>query len=323
MTPFRAIYEGIESFISGPGARLFGFLDGVLGISRIGSAAAGLAGAIGKILWPIGIIMSIFDGVSAYQNEEGNQYDRITAGISATIGDFLGAPLDLLKSLAAWVIGKFGFDETADAIREFSFEETIGNLLNGIFDFVGASVEWVKTLFTDPTEALSQLWTGLVGENGLFGIISDWLVGFYTWFTDLLPDVRELASRLRQQLIELLPERVRNLIGLDDVPMPGIPPAEQLGMATGNSLAVPRAGIDSLLPPMSQIGSSLRTSEVVDGVRERNAPAVIPIPVPQPAAAPASSGNGNGGGAFLLPAAPTIDILDAVPSYDARMYQGL
>jgi hypothetical protein len=186
MTPFRAIYEGVEGFISGPGARLFGFLDGVLGISKIGSAAAGLAGAIGKILWPIGIIMSIFDGVSAYQSEEGSQYDKITAGISATIGDFLGAPLDLIKNLGAWVLGKFGFDETADAIRDFNIEESITNLLNGIFDFPAKAIEWIKTLFTDPTAALGELWTGLVGEGGMLDILFTPLRLAIDWITKKL-----------------------------------------------------------------------------------------------------------------------------------------
>ena len=171
MTPFRGIYNGVEAFIAGPGAKLFGFLDGVLGITKIGSAAGGLVKVLGKVLWPIGIIMSLFDGVEAWRNENGSVYDKITAGISATIGDFIGAPLDLLKGLLGWVLGKFGFDETAKAIQDFSFEEKITDLLNGIFDFPAKAIAWVKTLFTDPTAALGDLWTALVGEGGLVDLL--------------------------------------------------------------------------------------------------------------------------------------------------------
>jgi len=171
MTPFRGIYNGVEAFISGPGAKLFGFLDGVLGITKIGGAASGLVKVLGKVLFPIGIIMSLFDGVEAWRSENGSIYDKITAGIAATVGDFIGAPLDLLKGLLGWVLGKFGFDETAEAIQNFSFEEKITDLLNGIFDFPAKAIAWVKTLFTDPTAALGDLWTALVGEGGLIDLL--------------------------------------------------------------------------------------------------------------------------------------------------------
>jgi hypothetical protein len=377
--------------------------------------------------------MSIFDGVSAYQNEEGSQYDRITAGISATIGDFLGAPLDLLKSLAAWVISKFGFDETADAIRSFSFEETIGNLLNGIFDFVGASVEWVKTLFTDPAAALSQLWNSIYSEGGLIDILFtpvrlaiDWITKKMGWreedaptfsFGALIQEGIDGVITLFKSAYEMLPpfsfsELVQQ--GIDNVmtmfrnafnalpsweditsaiisalPSWMVPDsmktpemrirereqaiaeeqdrisrseagenvyfgresvgrekslaeierltAEAEALRAGLSISRPEpqgfdefSGLDNSTTATtaesilsSQTGAALRTSEVVDAVRENNQPIVVPVPVPVPQPAPAPSGNENGGGAFLLPAAPTIDILDAVPSYDARMYQGL
>lgn len=364
MTPFRAIYNGVEGFITGPGAKIFGFIDGVLGISKAGSALAGLTKVLGKVLWPIGIIMSLFDGVNAWREENGSQYDKITAGISATVGDFIGAPLDLLKGLLAWVLGKFGFDETAQAIQDFSIEEKLTNLLNGIFDFPQKAFEWIKGAISDPTAALESLWTSLVGENGLFGVISDWLIGFYEWFVDLLPDVGAMASQLKQQLVDILPDWAKDLIGIDENqlsadqrrqtelasaqenlanlrtqeadlrastdPQAGYALqgnqaaqaaiekqiatlANELGVDTGTPLSIPSTGVESLMAPVSQTGSRLTTSEVVEGVRNSQQPTVIPVPVPQ--AAPAPAGNGNGGGAYLLPAAPTMDVMDPVSQY--------
>lgn len=405
MTPFRAIYEGIESFITGPGAKIFGFIDGVLGISRIGAAAGGLLKVMGKILWPIGILMSIFDGVSAYQDEEGSQYDRITAGISAAIGDFLGAPLDLIKNLAAWVVGKFGFDETAEAIQNFSFEETIGNLFNGIFDYVGSAVNWVKTLFTDPSEALSQLWTGIVGEGGLIDLLFAPVRSAIDWITKTLGWREEDAPTF--SFGELIQEGIDGVVEMFRNAFAALPSFEEIKAAIVASLPswmVPdsfktpemriqereraiaeeqdrisrseageniyfgretagreesRAEIErlnaeieslradraqrieptanerieptaiqptesSITPaPSSQTGSALRTADVVEAVRERsNQPVVVPVPVPQPAPAPAPSNGGGAGGAYLLPDAPTMDLMDGVPMYDPSFYLG-
>ena len=44
-------------------------------------------------------------------------------------------------------------------------------MVGAVFAPVKAAVKWVKTLFTDPREALNQLWQGLVGEGGLLDII--------------------------------------------------------------------------------------------------------------------------------------------------------
>ena len=76
--------------------------------------------------------------------------------------------------------------------------------------------------------------------------------------------------------------------------------------------------VQQIIAGTLQTGSDLLTEEPPS-----SQPIVVPVPVERPAVDRAPSGNGGGGGAYLLPASPTIDILDAVPSYDARMYQGL
>ena len=331
--------------------------------------------------------MSIFDGVSAYQSEEGSQYDKITAGISATIGDFLGAPLDLIKNLGAWVLGKFGFDETADAIRDFNIEESITNLLNGIFDFPAKAIEWIKTLFTDPTAALGELWTGLVGEGGMLDILFtplrlaiDWITkklgwreedaptfsfgalieeaidGVLTMFRNAfnaLPSWEQITAGIiaslpswmvpeglktpemriqeREQAVAEEQERISRSEAGENVYFgrESVGRAESQAEIERLNAEIEALRSETIIPPQvapsptSQTGAALRTSEVVEGVRERNGTQVIQVPVERPAVDRAPSGNGGGGGAYLLPASPTIDILDAVPSYDARMYQGL
>ena len=64
-----------------------------------------------------------------------------------------------------------------------------------------------------------------------------------------------------------------------------------------------------------QTGSSLTTSEVAEGVRERQAGGVVNNYYTAPTNEAGRGGNGNGGGAYLLPAAPTMDVMDPVSQY--------
>jgi len=354
MTPFRAIYSGVENFITGPGAKLFGFLDGVLGITKIGSAAGGLVKVLGKVLWPIGIIMSLFDGVEAWRSENGSQYDKITAGIAATVGDFIGAPLDLLKGLLSWVLSKFGFDETAKAIQDFSFEEKITNLINGIFDFPAKAIEWVKTLFTDPSAALGELWTKLVGEGGIIDILFAPARLAIDWITKTLGFREEDAPTF--SFGALIQEGIDGVVGMFRKAFAALPSFQDIKNAIVNALPafmVPdsfksdemriqerkdeidehraqiaegdnRFGPGNLysrekriaalqaeiqdLQPVLQVGGGLTADEIAAGVRERRAQVVNVYNNMN-----ATGGGGNGGGtAMILPATPTLDLMDPV-----------
>ena len=185
LSPLMKVSAGIADFIKGAGSGLFKFLDPFI------SGARGFASMFSKILWPIGVIMSIFDGVGAYRETNGDQYDKITAGISAAIGDFIGAPLDLLKSLLAWTLKKFGFDETAETITNFSIETKITDLFNGIFGMARDAFEWLSSVFKGEKsigEIMSDLWTTWLGGVATIG---DWV-----WNKAIKPITEWFAEKL-------------------------------------------------------------------------------------------------------------------------------
>jgi hypothetical protein len=247
MGPIRAVGNGFNAYIVGAGAKLFGFLDGVLGISQGAADAGKFLKFMGRLLWPLGIFMSLLDGIEAYKNTEGSEWEKFTAGISAFIGDFLGAPLDLLKNGLAWVLGKFGFDEESEQIKNFSIEEKIKNLVQSVLDFPLKAFEWIKTLFTDPTTALKELWTGLVGTaSTLLDIlwlpvntfidwvtkklgwraedapnfnlresITGWVTDFWNWFSGWLPDVNKIANSFVEKIKSILPDWVVDAVGIN------------------------------------------------------------------------------------------------------------
>jgi len=182
LTPLKNAGKAVTDFTAGAGAKLFEFIKG------LGGGSGGFLKLVGKVLKPIGFLFSAFDGVTAFMDSDKDGFiAKLGDGIGAFLGDFIGAPFDLLKSGVAWIVKKlFGVEVNEDGsipegqglpgfiltkLNSFSFEETIGAIVSGLFQVVQDAVDWVKLLFTDPTAALGALWTGIVGEGGLLDIL--------------------------------------------------------------------------------------------------------------------------------------------------------
>ena len=200
--PIKSVTKGITDFAAGAGKGIIDFFEPyVKGAAKFGSL-------FGKILWPIGFLFSAFDGVTAYRDGEGKSLiDRLGDGIGGFVGDFIGAPFDLLKSGINWVFDNvFGVqrDENGNVMgegwaawaskkmSEFSFEETIKTLVDAPFNMIQKAVDWVKGLFTDPTTTLQNLWDTTVVALGntpfatigrLVGDAAEWIKSKFTWST--------------------------------------------------------------------------------------------------------------------------------------------
>lgn len=206
LKPLMAVSAGIGKWAGGAGSKIMDF------IRSFGGKAGGFVKIVGKILWPIGFLMSLFDGVKAYQESDADgSIAKFGDGIGGLLGSFIGAPFDLLKKGISWVIKKlFGVETNEDGtipegqgmagwivkqLESFSFEETIKKLVSGVFGIVQGAVDWVKLLFTDPSEALTKLWTGLVGKGGLVDILMipfnaavTWAMKKFGWSDENAPD---------------------------------------------------------------------------------------------------------------------------------------
>tara|TARA_E500000178_G_scaffold110814_1_gene110578 strand:- start:801 stop:2645 length:1845 start_codon:yes stop_codon:yes gene_type:complete len=101
------------------------------GILKVIGSLGGFAKLFGFILKPIGIIFSVFDGVKTFMSTEGSLFTKINEGISAVIGDFVGAPLDLLKTGLIWVtdnlLGKDNF--ISKFLKSFSIEKILKDII--------------------------------------------------------------------------------------------------------------------------------------------------------------------------------------------------
>ena len=196
ISPLVGIGSAISRWAAGPGAKLLGFMDGVLGISGGVANIGKFAGFVGKILKPIGFLFSAYDGVMAFMNTEGSLMDKFVAGIGAFIGDFVGAPLDLLKGIVGWAMNALGFENAATWLEGWSFETLINDIIGGVWNMVKGVADWVGLLFTDPGQAISDLFWGYVGA---YASIAEWIYSIsikplWDWFTNTFPDLSAWIS---------------------------------------------------------------------------------------------------------------------------------
>ena len=182
------------------------------GFKGIVTFAKGFGSMIGKLLWPITIIIGIFDFIKGFRKDEGwdgepaTIFDKIGMGISEALQGLIGLPLDMIKNGIAWILKKFGIGTTTDpetgeemesqwmtTMKAFSFSDLIDKLIASIWAGLEAVIDWFKLLFTDPVGAIVKLAVGYV--NFLKGIGSwiysvtfkplvDWIMGIFGWNED-------------------------------------------------------------------------------------------------------------------------------------------
>lgn len=188
LAPIKMMGDYMSGLLAGGGGAADDAGKAVGFLTKVGSSVGAFASTVGKILKPIGFLFSAYEAVTSFMSEEGDILDKFVAGIGGFLGDFIGAPLDLLKSIVGWGISKLGFENAAEILEEFSFETLIKDIINGVWDTVRGAAEWVGTLFTDPVTALTDLWNSYYGEGGLvdmlFAPVSmaiDWVTKKFGW----------------------------------------------------------------------------------------------------------------------------------------------
>jgi hypothetical protein len=228
LRPLSYIAEGINKYIAGPAARILGFIGGASGAASLGRVVAGVATLAGRILWPLGILVSLFDGVTTFMNsDESNIALRFIDGIGAFIGDFIGAPLDLLKDLSAGVFRALGFDAVADFLNTWSFEDNIKSLISYIarvpgrlFDHIGEKM--------DDFNIVDML--GNVGARVAMAI-DTFKIGFQR-VANFIANIPDRLLRLIAGILDFeLPRLTIPILGTDIVLFPGGRPFGSLGDA--------------------------------------------------------------------------------------------
>ena len=112
-----------------------------------------IAKVAAKVLWPIGIVMSLFKGIEDYEAKEGSKFEKLVAGVTGFISDFLGAPLNLLKSLFTGALKALGigYDEEGKPtnfatkfLEKFDFVKAIKAIPDGIMAIIDGIAAFLK-----------------------------------------------------------------------------------------------------------------------------------------------------------------------------------
>jgi hypothetical protein len=120
---------------------------------RITKGVKGMGKFLGAFLVPLRIIFTVFETVKgALDGFKRFKGEGMFAGlVAATIGGIGGAlkaiigyPFDLVKDIAAWVLGKFGMNNAAEFLKSFSVSDMIGNLFGAITDKLFSFVDAMK-----------------------------------------------------------------------------------------------------------------------------------------------------------------------------------
>jgi len=127
--------------------------------------ASSIGRVIGKVFFPITVLMSAFDGVMGFI--EGFKANGIIGGISGAffgiIDGLVMKVLDLIKDLVSWVAEKLGFAGISEALDNFSFSE----IWQGIGDKVQEFISYIKNFFGN------LISSGISGIKKLFGFGGD------------------------------------------------------------------------------------------------------------------------------------------------------
>jgi len=123
-------------------------------VGKFGSLIGKIAGIAGKVLAPLGIIMVAWDtimGAIDGFNEGSGVIEGLFLGLKGALNGFVTSlvtvPLDLIKDLVSWVLKKFGFDESSEALDSFSFTDLFLSLTQGIYDFIDGIIDSVVAIF--------------------------------------------------------------------------------------------------------------------------------------------------------------------------------
>ena len=212
---FAMISKPITKLFSGGGGFFSDILKSLEFFSPITKFFKAFGAILGKIAYPLQIIMSIWDTVQGaldgWDKTEGGFVDKlfgaIKGGLTGLLNGLIGGLLDLLKDGLSWILGALGFDNAVKFLESFSFSDLISKLVGGLVDMVKGMVDWVMMLFTDPKAAMAKLAEGLgklgdMAKNFLKGILKS-----------VLPNPQ--GGMIQKIASKAIPDAVYEFAGLD------------------------------------------------------------------------------------------------------------
>ena len=180
---FKGGKGGFISKIFGTIGKVFSAITNSGAFKSIISVAKGFGRILGKIFFPVTLLMGIFDFVGGFM--EGYKEDGIIGGIGKGLSSLFEGLFGFLVGIPKWVLTKlaelFGFDNLAQQIGPFfdSFLGIFTNAIEGLVDFIGG-------IFTGDGERMKNGINQILG--GLWEFIAQWWETMKAAVMDFFPD---------------------------------------------------------------------------------------------------------------------------------------
>ena len=172
-------FKPIRTFFSadGPIAGVVKFLRGAFSFAAEGSGfikmLTGIGRVIGRLAWPITVIMGLIDGISgffeAYNVTEGGSIKKfmtgLLGGLAGVISGIFAMPMDLLKSAVSWIAGKLGFEDAEKFLDSFSFVDIVKNIIMSPLVIIKRGINSVIEGIATVIENLEVKGFGLPGRD--------------------------------------------------------------------------------------------------------------------------------------------------------------
>jgi hypothetical protein len=206
--------------------QFFGLLDeagkAAGGFGKILRTAAKIGGVLGKIFYPITVLIGLFNAVTGFMDgyDEGGVLEGIKQGVIKAFDAIIGSFVRLLGSAASFIFDILGFDNFAAAITT-----QINSVINGLYDSFGGIIDIIKGIFTLD---LSMIRTGLTSAfTGLVDIITAPINLAYSAIKDLfsfagveLPSIN--FGAFVKNTISSAADFVKKQLGFDGEGMPSL-----------------------------------------------------------------------------------------------------
>jgi hypothetical protein len=241
----EGLFEGLNMILDG------NFIEGIGKI--VDSVISGLLGAIGSLATTISELFGIDIVMDEFWQSFEEKWDNLVSFFHETIPE-------AFSDVLVWAKGKFG--GILESIQN-KWTSLVGEdgIVGIIWNPIKSAVDWVKTLFADPAEALSQMWTGFMGTLAsiadiLYAPVNnaiDWITKKFGWRDEDAPAFS--IQDTIQEWVDGVAEWVRNIFSF-------LPSASDIKNKLTSFLPdFMRSGSSSESDPASELREQVRALE--------------------------------------------------------------
>ena len=172
----KGIFKPLMSAAKGSASFMSGF-------APIAKFAATFGRVLGKLFFPITILMGIFDFVTGFI--KGFKEDGIIGGIKegfiGLVDGLVGGLIRMVTGALSWILELIGLDKFAASLTE-----SVNGAIEGVYDIFRGVIDVITFPFRLIFEMVKGIFGGDTDFGGLFGGLGDSIMGIFSGLIDII-----------------------------------------------------------------------------------------------------------------------------------------